>query len=176
MAIDFECSGCGRRLSAPDDLAGRRCRCKSCGTLMQIPEILELAASTDGREEESVPTAFEDKANVTAAGREPAIESSLERAEDMPEPATHATQTYVEYCKLLGDETRARILLELAGGPRNVSSLVEALDLTQPTASHHLGLLRARTLVASKRQGKSVVYELNRERMRDLIEFLQRLV
>jgi len=63
--------------------------------------------------------------------------------------------------RLLSDKTRLKLLLILAGGERNVSSLCKELRLPQPTVSHHLGLLRSRNMISSRRHGKHVFYELN---------------
>jgi len=63
--------------------------------------------------------------------------------------------------QLLSDKTRLRILLLLAEGERNVTSLCQALSLPQPTVSHHLGLLRIRNVIANHRKGKQVFYALN---------------
>src|ERR671913_223705 len=41
--------------------------------------------------------------------------------------------------RLLSDRTRLNLLMLLADGERNVTSLCEALKLPQPTVSHHLG-------------------------------------
>jgi DNA-binding transcriptional ArsR family regulator len=63
--------------------------------------------------------------------------------------------------RLLSDKTRLNILLLLAQGERNVSSLCEELNLPQPTVSHHLGLLRMNSVIANRRSGKQVFYALN---------------
>jgi len=62
---------------------------------------------------------------------------------------------------LLGDSTRLRIVLLLAKGPRNVSSLCDSLLLPQPTISHHLALLRRMGMILNRREGKQVFYSLN---------------
>jgi ArsR family transcriptional regulator, arsenate/arsenite/antimonite-responsive transcriptional repressor len=67
----------------------------------------------------------------------------------------------IEIFRLLSDKTRLNILLLLAGGERNVTSLCEELTLPQPTVSHHLGLLRMRNLISNRRDGKQVFYGLN---------------
>ena len=67
----------------------------------------------------------------------------------------------VELFGLLRDKTRLNILMILARGERNVSSLCEELGLPQPTVSHHLGLLRTKSLIANRRSGKQVFYGLN---------------
>ena len=63
--------------------------------------------------------------------------------------------------RLLSDKTRLNILMMLAHGERNVSSLCEELALPQPTVSHHLGLLRMQNLITNRRSGKQVFYGLN---------------
>jgi len=63
--------------------------------------------------------------------------------------------------RLLSDRTRLSILLCLAKGERNVTSLCEKLKLPQPTISHHLGLLRMNNIVGCRRHGKQVYYSVN---------------
>jgi DNA-binding transcriptional ArsR family regulator len=63
--------------------------------------------------------------------------------------------------RLLSDKTRLQIVMLLAGGERNVTSLCEELELPQPTVSHHLGLLRMNRVIVNKRQGKQVIYALD---------------
>ena len=63
--------------------------------------------------------------------------------------------------RLLSDKTRLNILMLLAQGERNVTSLCQELDLPQPTVSHHLGLLRMSNVIENRRDGKQVFYALN---------------
>lgn len=67
----------------------------------------------------------------------------------------------VSLFRLLSDKTRLNILLSLARGERNVTSLCEELRLPQPTVSHHLGLLRGNNMIANRRRGKQVFYSLH---------------
>lgn len=69
--------------------------------------------------------------------------------------------TLAELFRILGDRTRLRILMELQGGPQNVSALVRKLRMPQPTVSHHLSLLRRGELVVTRRSGKRIFYSLN---------------
>ena len=66
-----------------------------------------------------------------------------------------------ELFRILGDQTRLRILMELRDGPLNVTALVKKLRMHQPTVSHHLGLLRRGELVVARRSGKQIFYSLN---------------
>ena len=65
--------------------------------------------------------------------------------------------------RLLSDETRLKIVFYLARHEQNVGSLCEILKLAQPTVSHHLGLLRMGRLIVNRRNGKQVIYSLNKD-------------
>lgn len=65
--------------------------------------------------------------------------------------------------KALGDPVRLRLLSMIAsraGGEMCVCDLTPAFDLSQPTISHHLKLLREAGLIASERRGTWVYYRL----------------
>jgi ArsR family transcriptional regulator len=66
-----------------------------------------------------------------------------------------------DFAKAMADETRQRILSLLQAGEMNESDIVAQLDLTQPTISHHLSLLRRANLVTTRREGKFVFYRAN---------------
>ena len=63
--------------------------------------------------------------------------------------------------KALGDPVRLRLLSLIAsreGGEACVCELTDSFDLTAPTISHHLKVLRESGLVASERRGTWVYY------------------
>jgi DNA-binding transcriptional ArsR family regulator len=62
--------------------------------------------------------------------------------------------------KALADETRLRILSLLTTREMCVCEVMVALGLTQPTASHHLGILETVGLVKHRKEGKWVFYRL----------------
>jgi ArsR family transcriptional regulator len=64
------------------------------------------------------------------------------------------------FFKALADETRLRILRLLEVREMCVCEIMVALDLTQPTASHHLGLLENAGLVKARKEGKWVFYSI----------------
>ena len=68
-----------------------------------------------------------------------------------------------EIFRALGHECRIRIVEELARGDHgelDVHSLVEILEVPQPTVSQHLSVLRRAKLVKQRRVGRSVHYSL----------------
>lgn len=71
----------------------------------------------------------------------------------------------VTFAKALADETRQQIMALCCCQQLSVNDIVSALDVAQPTVSHHLAVLRKAGLVHSERRGKQVFYTLNRERI-----------
>lgn len=67
----------------------------------------------------------------------------------------------VRVFKALGDEKRLRILSLLRQGERCACVLLEDLNLSQPTLSHHMKILCDANLVTGRREGKWVYYSLN---------------
>jgi ArsR family transcriptional regulator len=64
--------------------------------------------------------------------------------------------------KALGDPVRLRLLsmIAAAGDEACVCDLTEAFDVSQPTVSHHLRVLREVGLVTSERRGTWVYYRI----------------
>jgi ArsR family transcriptional regulator len=69
----------------------------------------------------------------------------------------------VEFCKALADDTRQRILVMLSEREMCVSDIVDAFDMSQPTISHHLSILKQFKLVTSRKEGKQVFYAVNHD-------------
>ncbi len=67
------------------------------------------------------------------------------------------------FIKAMADGTRQRILSLLQAGELNESDIVAHLDLTQPTISHHLELLRRSNLIVARHEGRCVFYRANPE-------------
>jgi len=62
----------------------------------------------------------------------------------------------IEFAKALADETRQKIMSLCCCRWLSVGEIVDALDVSQPTVSHHLSLLRSAGLVSVRREGKQV--------------------
>jgi DNA-binding transcriptional ArsR family regulator len=76
--------------------------------------------------------------------------------------------------RALADKTRLKILMLLDLREMCVCEIMVALDLTQPTASHHLGILETVGLVKDRREGKWVFYGLKDKHTIKLIKTLRR--
>ncbi|MBP1702941.1 MAG: putative ArsR family transcriptional regulator [Chloroflexi bacterium] len=71
----------------------------------------------------------------------------------------------VEFGKALADETRQKIMGLCCCRQLSVNEIVDALDVAQPTVSHHLKILKDAGLVRAERKGKQMLYTLNQERL-----------
>jgi ArsR family transcriptional regulator len=78
------------------------------------------------------------------------------------------TEKHAEAFKALGDETRVKIVLLLNTEARSVSEIVDFFNLSQPTISRHLLMLKQAGLVRAKRQGQQVIYSLDEDGLREL--------
>lgn len=75
--------------------------------------------------------------------------------------------------KSLANETRLKMLRLLTIREMCVCELTVALDLTQPTASHHLNILQNVGLAKDRKEGKWVFYCVAKpEVIQDLFDFL----
>ena len=73
----------------------------------------------------------------------------------------------------LAEPSRRRILDLLRGGERSVNDLVAKLDLSQPSVSKHLKVLREAGLVGVRPEGKLRWYGLRAEPLAEVAEWLE---
>ena len=71
----------------------------------------------------------------------------------------------VLFAKALADETRQKIMKLVCCQWLSVNEIVQQLEVSQPTVSHHLALLRETGLVNVREEGKQTFYSLNQERV-----------
>jgi ArsR family transcriptional regulator len=70
----------------------------------------------------------------------------------------------ITFGKAIADETRQKIMNHLCCQWLCVSDVVGRLgDVSQPTVSHHLSILREAGLVHTRREGKQIFYSLNQD-------------
>lgn len=69
----------------------------------------------------------------------------------------------VLFAKAIADETRQKIMTECCFCWISVGDLAGKLEVTQPTVSHHLAILRDAGLVNMREEGKQTFYTLNQE-------------
>jgi ArsR family transcriptional regulator len=91
-----------------------------------------------------------------------------------PDIKREQAQRIATVAKALGDPIRMQLVdvLRRHAGKVCVCELVPLFDLSQPTVSHHLKVLREAGLVGSERQGLWAYYYVNGEALRELSSWL----
>jgi ArsR family transcriptional regulator len=75
------------------------------------------------------------------------------------------TNEPVLFAKALSDETRQKIMKLICCEWLSVNEIVEKLNVTQPTVSHHLSVLRDAGLVELREEGKQTFYTINQNNL-----------
>ena len=99
MAIDFQCKHCGKRIEAPDKLAGKRGKCPKCRATLVIPEPAQEEGDPlrlqplDMNEEQERHRLWSESYNMTQA-----VLSERNMPEEAPvEPDTPSDPTDISY-------------------------------------------------------------------------------
>ena len=71
--------------------------------------------------------------------------------------------------KVLGDETRVKIIYALSDGEMCVNEISQILDISQSAVSHQLKQLRLEGLVKTRRDGKNIYYSFDDEHVVDIL-------
>lgn len=78
--------------------------------------------------------------------------------------------------RALNDETRRRILTLLSEeGPLTVGEIHDQFEMSKPSISHHLTILRNAGLVTSVKKGQYVHYTLHTTVLQDLLTWMMKL-
>lgn len=77
--------------------------------------------------------------------------------------------------KAFDDEKRLQILKMLSDEEKCACVLLESLNITQPTLSHHMKILCESKIVSCERRGKWCYYSIDKNGIQNAIDFLKRL-
>ncbi|EOC99693.1 ArsR/SmtB family transcription factor [Caldisalinibacter kiritimatiensis] len=81
----------------------------------------------------------------------------------------------VEIFKALADVNRLMILDMLSCGEMCACEIIEGLELTQPTISHHMKILQKAGLVKGRKEGKWMKYSINNDNIDELCNYIKYL-
>lgn len=76
----------------------------------------------------------------------------------------------------LSDENRQKIIDRLKDKDMTVTEIHGFLNVTMPTLSHHLDILKRADLVTSRRSGKHIIYSLNLGVLDDITDMIIKLL
>lgn len=77
--------------------------------------------------------------------------------------------------KALNDPTRRRILEMLREKDLTAGDIADAFDMTKPSISHHLDLLKQADLVIAIKKGQFIKYSINTTVLDDLMHWVLKL-
>jgi ArsR family transcriptional regulator len=77
--------------------------------------------------------------------------------------------------KALNDATRREIIELLKKGDLTAGEIADHFQITKPSISHHLDLLKQAGLVEAVKQGQFIYYSLNTTVIDDLIQWVLQL-
>lgn len=83
-------------------------------------------------------------------------------------------ETAASMLKAIAHPMRIAILKHLEGGKKlTVTQIHELLGIEQSTTSHHLGILRDKGVLCSKREGKNTYYYLKYKVLSQIVDCLE---
>ncbi|MCD7948881.1 MAG: autorepressor SdpR family transcription factor [Erysipelotrichaceae bacterium] len=74
--------------------------------------------------------------------------------------------------KALSDSTRRAILELLKEKDMNAGEIAEHFQMTKPSVSHHLNILKSSGLIIDERHGQNIVYSLNMTVFQEVIQWV----
>lgn len=77
--------------------------------------------------------------------------------------------------KALNDATRREILNLLKKKDLTAGEIADAFEISKPSISHHLEILKNADLVSSEKKGQFVLYSINTTILDDSITFILKL-
>ena len=84
-----------------------------------------------------------------------------------------APENCLPVLKALGDDTRAKIFEILKGGEMCACKILEELNITQPTLSHHMKILCDCGLVIARKDWKWTHYSIDKNTLECLKRWLE---
>ncbi|HZW70280.1 MAG TPA: autorepressor SdpR family transcription factor [Hanamia sp.] len=75
----------------------------------------------------------------------------------------------------LSDPTRRKILDMLKKKDLTAGEIADAFNISKPSISHHLDILKRANLVAAEKQGQYITYSINTTELDELLKWIYQL-
>ncbi|MBZ2174371.1 metalloregulator ArsR/SmtB family transcription factor [Schnuerera sp. xch1] len=82
----------------------------------------------------------------------------------------------IKIFKALSDNNRIKILYLLKEGKSTFKNMESNLELTQPTISHHIKILKESGLIVEEKQGKNKCYSINKLQVQLVGDYIRYLI
>lgn len=77
--------------------------------------------------------------------------------------------------KALNDDTRRQIIELLKTRDMNAGEIADHFNISKPSISHHLDILKKADLITSEKKGQFIEYSLNTSILEDLLNWILKL-
>ncbi len=74
--------------------------------------------------------------------------------------------------KALNDATRREILELLKQKDLSAGEIADAFNISKPSISHHLDILKRADLITSEKNGQFIIYSINTTIMEDVLQWI----
>lgn len=74
-------------------------------------------------------------------------------------------QLHADFCKVIAEPKRLKIIALLSKREMNVCEIAEALGASSSNVSQHLRVLRAKQVVETRKEGQTIFYRLTDKRL-----------
>ena len=85
-------------------------------------------------------------------------------------------ELHAEFCKIIANSTRLKIVSALRGGEQSVGSLAKAAGSSLANVSQHLRILRDHNVLRSRKEGRTVYYRLRDPRLVEACELTRTIL
>ena len=77
-----------------------------------------------------------------------------------------------EVFKVLSDPVRRKIIELLAVRDMSAGDIASRFDISAPSISRHLSLLKSSGLISDKRSGQKIIYSFNSRPLEDILQWI----
>ncbi|HBQ20644.1 MAG: hypothetical protein A2Z91_07920 [Deltaproteobacteria bacterium GWA2_38_16] len=85
-------------------------------------------------------------------------------------------QLHAEICKCLASPVRLKVLNVLRKGEKSVDVLARILGVQKANLSQHLGILRQRKIVTTRKSGLNIFYSISNPKMLKACDILREIL
>ncbi len=109
-----------------------------------------------------------DNKNLKPEARDAENRELTDRVKEML-PREESLFSLADLFKIFGDSTRIKILYVLFESEMCVNDIAGTLEMTVSAVSHQLKVLRQARLICARREGKSFIYQLADDHVKEII-------